>query len=107
MKGWIEMLRYREVWRDFDLIGYVAQDENGKVYSKSMDKKFDKILNTFLTPVKVDIANVESSIVSISESKIIPLNDVNWIGYMVYSLPVDYFATGIKYIEEEVFNGSG
>jgi len=92
---------YRLIYKDDKLIGYIAQDK-GEIIVHAVDKNSEMLIATLITPIKVDIANVESD-VSVSNREIIMLNDERWLSYLEYDVPYNYYISPIKKINKATF----
>ena len=92
---------YRYVHKDDKLIGYIAQDKS-EILVHEVDKQSEKLIRILITPIKIDVASVESD-VSVSNREIILLNDSRWLYYLEYAVPYNFYISPIKKIDKKAF----
>ena len=97
------MIDYAEIYKDGKLFGYIGQSTNGKIYVRG-NKSNSRILMTFVSPIKIDIAVIEGD-VSVSNSEIMFVEDPNWITYMEYNLPAEYNSSNLMQTTLAKFKG--
>lgn len=100
------MIDYLEIYHIDILVGYIGQDLNGKVIVRAKNNKYERILNAFIVPLSVPLAFVEGGVSISSTTTITPIN-VNWINYLEYDIPSEYYNNELKQIEEEGFEKLG
>ena len=85
-------LDYREVWFKDKIVGAIAQDIQAKIYVRAKDKHFERILKSFISPIKVDETIVEGD-VSVSNKRIVLINETEWISVMEQGIPPNFFVS--------------
>lgn len=99
----IHMIDYIEVYYDGDLIGYIGQDIEGEIHYRAKDDDIERILNSFVSPIRVESAYVEGS-VSVSKSEIMLVENPDWINYLEYNLPSHYTSSTLYQTSPERFS---
>jgi len=100
------MIDYLEIYHIDILIGYIGQDTEGKIIVRAKNKKYERILNAFIVPLRVETAVIEGE-VSVSNSYImLPIN-ADWINYLEYNIPPEYYNNELKQIGLDKFEKLG
>jgi len=90
------------VYKDDQFIGLIGQNKQGKILVRGIDKNAEIILKALQTPIKVDLADEIGDLV-LSQSRVLLVEDPDWIVYMEYGLPFDFYVTTTRPTSENSF----
>jgi len=97
------MIRYREIYIDSKLVGFIGQDKDNNIICRAIDKNYKRLIQSLIGIIIVDLAMVENS-VSVSFTQLIQPDDERWIVYIPYDLPFNYFTSAINVTTKNEFN---
>lgn len=95
-------LDYREIWFIDKLIGYIGQDKESEIYTKALNEQAELILNSFISPIAVDITEIEGD-VSVSGKVIVLPQSNEWLAALDQGVPPQYFISMIYKTTKKAF----
>ena len=99
-------LDYFEIYHIDFIVGYIGQDTNGKIYVKGKNTMYKRILNSFIIPITVNNAIVEGSM-SFSTKTVMLTDNPDWINYLKYNLPPEYYTSQLMFANKKEFDELG
>ena len=96
-------LDYREILFIVELIGVIGQNIEGKIFINAKSGQFEKVLRSFIAPIKVEEAVIEDDI-SVSSSRVVLPSNTKWLAALDQGLPPEYLALNIQTITKKEFD---